>query len=186
MKGLAHAIALGLLLALSSGAMGGGAPARTVTLDVKEADVHNVFRLLALVGRVNIVVADGIKGRVTLRLVDVTWEDAFAAVLVSQGLGTVTVGNVILVDTLAHIEQRNRLQADVQARQQEAAPLVTVLIPVDYANADDLAGVLAEFLSDRGSIAVDTRTNTLLVTDVAPRVERIQTVLRQHGSAHGP
>ncbi len=71
---------------------------RRITLDVRDADIHNVLRLLAEEGGVNIVVDESVRGRVTIRLVDVSVEDAFLAVLDSQGLGWTSQGSVTLIE----------------------------------------------------------------------------------------
>ena len=145
-----------------------------VTIDVKDADIHNVFRLLARVSGTNIVVADGVTGRVTIRLVDVPWADAFNAVLVAEHLGVTRVGDILVVDTLQHITQRAKEGADAARSGAKAAPLRTILVPVNYANAEDLARIISSVLSERGSVVVDTRTNTLIVTDVDDSLTRVQ------------
>ncbi len=169
-------LALVALLGAGAPVWGSGPAPRAITLDVKEADIHNVFRLLSLVGGTNIVVAEGVTGRVTLRLDGVRWADAFQAVLVSEGLGVEKIGNVMLVDTLEHITERAGQRRAVVDAEVAAAPLRTVMIPVNYASAEELAVIIAEVLSERGSVSVDSRTNTLIVTDVAENLGRVESL----------
>lgn len=148
-------------------------------LDVKDAELHNVFRLLADVGKVNIVVPDDVKGRLTLKLSQVPWSQALEVVLRSKGLGVEKNGNIYYVDTLERMTARAEAEARIQAAQVAAAPLRTVFIPVHYAKASELASIVKSMLTERGSVQVDARTNTLIVTDVSESVGRVsQTVGR--------
>src|SRR5688500_9829828 len=90
------------VLALLLGALlvGAGPADRRITIDVKNADIHNVLRLFAHVGQVNIVVSDRVTGRVTVRLQEVPWGEALKAVLMSRGLGAEKVGDILQVDTV--------------------------------------------------------------------------------------
>jgi type II secretory pathway component HofQ len=163
-----------LLLALVLGAASGwaepprGAPVKRVTLDVVKADVHSVLRLLAEVGRVNLVVADEVQGTVTLRLRDVPWTQALEVVLASRGLGQERLGNVLRVAPLKQLEEEARTRAQLAQSREQVAPLRTWFIPVNYAKAADLLPHVKAQLSPRGSASVDVRTNTLIVTDVEP------------------
>lgn len=169
-----------LVVLLSSSApastWAGDAGPRVVTIDVKDADIHNVFRLLSRVGGINIVVADGVSGRVTVRLVDVPWADAFNAILVAERLGVVKVGDILVVDTLQHIAERAKQRLEASDAGTQAAPLRTIVIPVNYARAEDLARIIAGVLTERGSVMVDQRTNTLIVTDVDDSLAQVQAI----------
>lgn len=140
-------------------------PAR-ISLDVHQADLLSVLRLFADLGHLNLVAGDEVHGKVTLRLRNVTWDQAFRVVLASHALGAEREDNVVRVAPLKQLaeeaEQRRKLQADRAL----ARPLVTRLIPVNYASAAELAAQVKALLSPRGTVAVDARTNTLIVTDV--------------------
>ena len=156
----------------------GAAPStKRINLDVKDADLHNVLRLLADVGRINIVVADDVKGKVTVRLTNVPWTEALDVVLAAKGLGKEKVGSVIHVDTLERIIARDKTRAELAATRQEAAPLVTVMIPVNYTTAESLRPIVQSMLTPRGKVIVDARTNTLIVTDAAENVDRVRSSL---------
>lgn len=147
---------------------------RRISLDVRDADIHNVLRLIADAAQLNIVVADEVKGRVTLKLRQVPWTEALDVILASKGLGRERDGDVLLVDTLERMAQRDALQAKRAAAAAEVAPLRTVLIPVSNAKAAELAPIVRALLTPRGNVAVDARTNTLIVTDEDRAVDRVR------------
>ena len=151
---------------------------RRIDLDLKDADVHNVLRLLADVGQVNIVTADNVQGSVTIRMRNVPWDQALDVVLQSKGLGMVRQANMIRVAPLADLEKEREMQ--IARRQQEVklAPLETRLIPISYATAASLQERAQPLLSERGTIAVDDRTNVLIVRDIAGNLNQIEELAR--------
>jgi type IV pilus assembly protein PilQ len=151
---------------------------RRIDLDLKDADVHNVLRLLADVGQVNIVTADNVQGTITIRMRNVPWDQALDVVLQAKGLGVVQRGNMLRVAPLADLEKERELQ--IARRQQEVklAPLETRLIPVSYAQASEIQDRAKPLLSERGSIAVDDRTNVMIVRDLAGNLNQIEELTR--------
>ena len=163
------ALCLVLLLSLSVGhtSRATAAPApppKTVSLDVQGTDVRDVLRLLAETGGVNIVASGDVQGTVTVRLVDVPWEQALEAVLKLTGLAQERQGNIILVAPAARF--RSAGEERVRARQAEAQTesKITRVVPVNYANATQLKATLEKLLGACASIAVDGRTNTLILS----------------------
>ena len=151
---------------------------RRIDLDLKDADVHNVLRLLADVGQVNIVTADNVTGTITIRMRNVPWDQALDVVLQAKGLGVVQRANMLRVAPLADLEKERELQ--IARRQQEVklAPLETRLIPVSYAQASEIQDRAKPLLSERGSIAVDDRTNVMIVRDLAGNLNQIEELTR--------
>jgi len=149
-----------------------------VNLDLKDADVHNVLRILADVGKVNIVTADNVKGDVTLLLRNVPWDQALDVVLQAKGLGMTRQGNMIRVAPLAELEKEREMAIARRKQELELAPVETRLIPVSYAEAATMQGRAKELLSPRGSIAVDDRTNVLIVRDVAGNLNQIEELVK--------
>jgi type IV pilus assembly protein PilQ len=151
---------------------------RRIDLDLKDADIHNVLRLLADVGQVNIVTADNVSGSVSIRMRNVPWDQALDIVLQSKSLGMVRQANMIRVAPLADLEKEREMQ--IARRQQEVklAPIETRLIPVSYAQAADLQDRARPLLSERGSIAVDERTNVMIVRDIAGNLNQIEELTR--------
>jgi type IV pilus assembly protein PilQ len=151
---------------------------RRIDLDLKDADIHNVLRLLADVGQVNVVTADNVSGTVTIRMRNVPWDQALDVVLQSKGLGMVRMGNMIRVAPLADLEKEREMQLARRAQEVKLAPLETRLIPVSYANATQIQERARPLLSERGTIAVDERTNVLIARDIAGNLNQIEELVR--------
>lgn len=159
-------------------ARGGAQPGRRIDLDLKDADIHNILRLLADVGKVNIITTDDVSGSVTIRLRNVPWEQALDVVLQAKSLGMVRQGNLIRVAPAAVLQKERELRLAAQKQEFELAPLETRLIPVSYAQAEELQGRAKDLLSPRGSIAVDDRTNVLVTRDIAGNLDHIEELVR--------
>jgi type IV pilus assembly protein PilQ len=151
---------------------------RRVDLDLKDADIHNVLRLLADVGQVNVITADNVGGAVTIRMRNVPWDQALDVVLQSKGLGMVRQGNMIRVAPLAELEKEREMQLARRQQEVRLAPLETRLIPVSYADAATVQERAGTMLSERGTVAVDERTNTLIVRDIAGNLNQIEELVR--------
>lgn len=144
------------------------AESKRITLDVVRADIHDVLRILAEKGGLNVVVSDEVQGKVTLKLLNVPWREALDTVLASHGLGQELRGNILRVAPLKRLTEEAEARVRLKQAREEAAPLHTYFIPVNYARAADLLPQVQTQLSPRGKASVDARTNTLIVTDVAP------------------
>jgi type IV pilus assembly protein PilQ len=153
-----------------------------ISVNLKDADLKDFFRLIHEISGLNILVDPNVTGSVTMVLDNVPWDQALDIVLKDNGLGKVLEGNVLRIarlDTLwAEQESANKMAAERLA----AAPLVTVFRPVNYAKAKDIATLFKTWtgggaLSKRGSVLVDERTNTLIISDVASQIPIIQGVL---------
>jgi type IV pilus assembly protein PilQ len=155
-----------------------GYTGRRIDLDLKDADIHNVLRLLADVGRVNIVTADNVTGQVSIRMRNVPWDQALDVVLQSKSLGMVRQGNMIRVAPLAELEKEREMAIARRKQEMQLAPLETRLIPVSYADAEQIQSRAKDLLSERGSIAVDARTNVMIVRDVAGNLNQIEELTR--------
>ena len=155
-----------------------------VTFNFQDIPVRSVLQLIADVSDLNVVVADNVSGNLTLRLTNVPWDQALDIVLDARNLDMRENGNVIWIAPAADIAAREQQQLQALQDRKELEPLQTVLISVSYATAEDLQTLITEassgevgdagLLSDRGSVAIDTRTNTLMVTDTPDRIEAIQ------------
>lgn len=151
---------------------------RRIDLDLKDADIHNVLRLLADVGQVNIVTADNVTGTVTIRMRNVPWDRALDTVLQAKSLGMVRTGNVVRVAPLADLEKEREMAIARRKQEYQLAPVETRLIPVSYAHAGDIQMRAKDMLSPRGSIAVDDRTNVMIVRDVTAHLNQIEELVR--------
>ncbi len=151
---------------------------RRIDLDFKGADIHNILRLLADVGVVNIVTSDDVKGEVTIKMRDVPWDQALDVVLRQKQLGQVREGNLIRVAPLAVLEKELEQEIARQKQITEVLPTETRLIGVSYADAKSLMDRGRDLLSPRGKISVDERTNTLIVSDVARNLALVEELIR--------
>jgi len=137
-----------------------------VDVDLAGVDVRDVLRLIADVGHVNVVYGDEVVGPITLRLRRVSWQKALDVVLGTKGLAAERDGNVIRVASPATFAKERAARIEAHAACVESAPLVTRLISVSYADPAELAREIQSRLSRRGTVTVDQRTSTLIVTDI--------------------
>ncbi len=151
---------------------------RRIDLDLKDADIHNILRLLADVGRVNVVTADDVSGTITIRMRNVPWDQALDVVLQAKGLGMVRSGNLIRVAPMAQLQKERELRIASAKQEYELTPLETRLIPVSYAHADELQARAKDLLSPRGSLAVDERTNVIIARDISANLNHVEELVR--------
>lgn len=151
---------------------------RRIDLDLKDADIHNVLRLISDVGRVNIVTADTVTGAVTIRVRNVPWDQALETVLQAKGLGMTRSGNMIRVAPAADLEKERELAVARAKSDLQLAPLETRLIPISYAEAADMLERAKDLLSPRGTLAYDERTNVLIARDVGGNLNQIEELIR--------
>ena len=150
-----------------------------LTLNFQDIETRAVLQLLADTSDLNIVVSDSVQGNVTLRLQNVPWDQALDILLTTKGLDMRRNGNVILVAPAEEIAARERAELEAIQELQTLEPLRSEFIQVNYAKAADLASLISggssnSLMSDRGSVAIDERTNTLLVQDTSVRLENIR------------
>ncbi len=139
---------------------------RRISLDFKEVEISDVLRLIADVSELNIIAGDEVKGEVTIRLVDVPWDQALDVILLTKALGFVRVGNVLRIapSDLLKAEEEARLQE--RRAKEKLEDLVVKLQPVNYGNVKEIAKMVSKLLSARGTVDVDARTNTLIIKDI--------------------
>ncbi|MFO0625410.1 MAG: type IV pilus secretin PilQ [Polyangiales bacterium] len=151
---------------------------RRIDIDLRDADIHNVLRLLAEVGNVNIVTSDDVTGNVTIRMHNVPWDRALDVILAARSLGMQRDGNILRIAPQTVLDKERELAIERQKASQQLEPLETRLVPVSYATGSELAPRARELLSARGSLSVDERTNVLIVRDVAGSLNQIEQLVR--------
>lgn len=169
-----------------------------VVFNFQEIPVRTLLQLLAEVSQKNIVAADTVSGNVTLRLINVPWDQALDIVLRSKGLDKRIDGNVIWVAPQSEIAGYEKAIADARLEMEQRAPLLTEYIPINYGSAADIASLLTEdskqsqgsaaggqgaqqtrgFLSPRGSVSFDPRTNTLLLNETSEKIAEIRELIQ--------
>ena len=154
-----------------------------LTLNFQDIETRAVLQLLAETSGRNIVVSDTVQGNVTLRLRNVPWDQALDIVMTTKGLDMRENGNVIIVAPAEEIAARETADLEARAAIHELEPLYSEFVQVNYAKAADLAALIGgdsgnALLSERGSVGIDDRTNTLLVKDTAERLQDIRRLVR--------
>src|SRR5690349_18001298 len=135
------------------------------SLDVEGADLRTVLRAISEFSGRNIIVGQNVRATVRISLRNVAWQDALKAVLRSNGLDYVEDGSVIRVDEAAKLNSEKVERETANARTLELVPLETRIIRLNYANAGEMTAPLQSALSKRGTIQVEKRTNSLIVSD---------------------
>ena len=155
-----------------------------LSLNFQDIEVRSVLQLIADFTDLNLVASDTVSGRITLRLKNVPWDQALELILKTKGLDKRQTGNVLLVAPAAEIAAREKLELENQKQISELAPLRTEFIQVRYAQATELFelfnnGEGSSMISDRGSVIVDERTNSIILTDTGDRLEEFRRVIAQ-------
>jgi type IV pilus assembly protein PilQ len=162
-----------------------------LTLNFQDIDVRSVLQLLADTSGQNIVVSDSVTGNLTLRLQNVPWDQALDIVLRTKGLDKRRQDNVIIIGPTAELASREKAELAAHKEVQELAPMRTEFMQVNYAKVADLAKLIRptagaaagsggrnSMLSQRGSLTIDERTNTLLVQDTAENLTDIRRLVQ--------
>ena len=170
---------------------------RPVTFNFQDVPVRTVLQLIAELSDLNIVASDSVTGNVTLRLINVPWDQALDIVLQAKSLDKRRSGNVVWVAPQSEIAKFEQDIANARLALEERAEMSTEYIPISYGSAEDIAKLLTDesknsqgggggqstssrgFLSSRGSLSFDRRTNTLLVIDIPQRVEEIKRLINE-------
>ncbi len=159
-----------------------------VSFNFQQIDVRAALMLLTDLPGVNLnmVTSDAVQGTMSLRLKNVPWDQALDIILESQALGKKRVGNVLLIDLKENIAKREEAELQANKAIKALAPLRTEFIQINYAKAEDLELLIKSrtggekshsFLSGRGNVSVDRRTNRLIIQDTADRLEELRNLI---------
>jgi type IV pilus assembly protein PilQ len=153
-----------------------------ISVNLKDVDLKDFFRIIYEVSGLNIIVDPNVSGSVTLVLDAVPWDQALDIVLKNNGLGKTLEGNVLRIARLDTLTAEQEAVSKLATARQEAAPLVTVFRPVNYAKASVIATILKSWvgggaLTKRGTIIVDERTNTLIISDIQSQIPVIEYIV---------
>ncbi len=150
-----------------------------IDIELQDAPIKDVLLLFADIGRVNIIAGPEVQGAVTMKLSAVPWDQALDIILRSLALGMVQEGNVIRVAAQSTLEEERRKAIEEANAQVQLKPLDTRLIPLSYATVEDMLPKVQSVLSSRGSVTPDSRTNTLILMDVAENIALAESLVRQ-------
>ena len=154
-----------------------------LSLMFQDIEVRAVLQIIAQHTGLNLVASDTVRGNLTLRLQNVPWDQALDIILKTKGLDKRIDGNVMLVAPAQEIAAREKAELEASQQVAELAPLRTELIQVNYAKASEVATLLKaqenSLLSDRGSVTVDERTNSLLVKDTSDKLAEVRDLVSE-------
>ena len=157
-----------------------------ISLNFQDIEVRAVLQLIADFTELNLVASDSVTGNITLRLQNVPWDQALDLVLKTRGLDSRQIGNVLMVAPAQEIAERERQEIEANKQLAELAPLQSEFIRIRYAKAIDVIGLFeagseegGSLISERGSVVVDERTNSIVVTDTAAKLSEIRDLIEK-------
>ena len=155
-----------------------------ISLNFQDIEIRAVLQLIADFTELNLVASDTVRGRITLRLQNVPWDQALELVLKTKGLDKRQIGNVLMVAPAAEIAERERQQIEANKQIAELAPLQSEFVRIRYANAANVVNLFSagseesgSLISSRGSVVVEPRTNSLIITETAPKLAEIRALI---------
>ncbi len=151
---------------------------RRISLDFKDVEIADVLRLIAEVSDLNVIAGDEVSGRVTIRLVDVPWDQALDVILLTKSLGFMRVGNVLRIAPSDVIKQEEEMRLQERRAKEKLEDLVVKLQPVNYADVKDIQKMIKKLLSARGSVNIDQRTNTLIIKDIPSVIDEATALIK--------
>ncbi|MBK7947714.1 MAG: type IV pilus secretin PilQ [Deltaproteobacteria bacterium] len=150
---------------------------RRVSLDFKDVAIADVLRLIAEVSDLNIIAGDEVSGNVTIRLVDVPWDQALDVILMTKGLGFVRVGNVLRIAPADVLKAEEEVRLQERRNKEKLEDLEVKLLPVNYATVKDIEVLVRRLLSARGTVNLDARTNTLIIKDISSVIDEASALI---------
>ncbi|WP_133405539.1 type IV pilus secretin PilQ [Parashewanella tropica] len=155
---------------------------KAFTLNFQNISVRTALQIIADMNQFNLIVSDTVEGDITLRLDQVPWDQALDLILQTKGLGKRIEGNILMVAPAEELAIRESQQLKNKQEVEKLAPLFSEYIQINYAKAINIASLLknedSSLLTKRGSVAVDERTNTLLVKDTADTIESVHRLVK--------
>jgi type IV pilus secretin PilQ/predicted competence protein len=151
---------------------------KPIFLDLKEADILDIFRLIAEVSGFNVVVDPDVGGRITIRMDNVPWDQALEVILKNQSLGKEIEGNVMRIARNEKLRDENVIKQQLEHAKRFALPLETVILYLSYADINDMEGSIRGLLSERGNIMKDQRVNALIVRDIRGHLDAVTNLVR--------
>jgi type IV pilus assembly protein PilQ len=151
---------------------------KKVTIDMQDAEIVNVIRLIGDFSGKNVVVGEEVKGKVTVKLKNVPWDQALDVVLKTKDLGQETRGGIIRIVAQVKLDAERDARLKQQEEREKRLPTSVRLIPVNYAVATELVTQVEKLLSQRGKATSDTRTNVIIVEDIRENLDQAERLVR--------
>jgi type IV pilus assembly protein PilQ len=150
-----------------------------ISVNLKDVDLRDFFRLIHEISGLNVVLDPAVKGSLTIVLDEVPWDQALDIVLQNNGLDKQLSGNVLRIATRTTLKSEAETKRDLEKAQAEAVAPVTVTRVLNYAKASSMVTVLKKFLTARGDILADERSNQLIIRDIPSVIPTLDNLLRQ-------
>jgi type IV pilus assembly protein PilQ len=154
-----------------------------ISLSFQSVDIRSLLQIIADVAGTNMIVSDSVGGQIAMRLQNVPWDQALDIILRTKGLGMRRQGNVMVVAPVEELASRERAEAEAEKQKVQLAPLHSEIIQINYAKATELGALLKNktnsILSERGSVTIDDRTNSLLVLETRDKLDSIRSLLQR-------
>src|SRR6185369_6392439 len=152
---------------------------RKVTLEFSDADIRKIFQLLAEVSNQNFLVSDDVSGTISLKLVNVPWDQALDVILENKGLGMQKVGNIVQIRPKTKMKSLDDEAIEMRFTEEKKMPLSTVIFDINFASLTDIKTQFEAIKSKRpdSSISADVRTNKIIVVDIDPNIRKMKNLL---------
>jgi type IV pilus assembly protein PilQ len=151
---------------------------RRVSLEFSDADIRKILQLIAEVSNLNFLIGDDVSGTISIKLVNVPWDQALDVILETKGLEKKQDGNIMYIKPKGKFKSEDEEEAEAKKVHERRLELKTRVFDINFAAVSDIASQFDKLKSDRGTIAQDDRTNRVIVTDNEERLEKMRTLLK--------
>jgi len=151
---------------------------KPISIEIDDMELRDIFKLISEEAGVNLVIADDVKGKMSLRLKSVPWDQALVMVMKAKKLGYTRSGNVLRIASMAEIRNEEEDAIRIQVAKRNNQPAVVKTITINYAKVEDLEKQVRPLLSPKGAVVSDARTSSLVITDVVENLERAEKLVK--------
>lgn len=152
---------------------------RLISLELQDTDIDNALRIIAEVSNLNIIASEEVQGKVTLRLVEVPWDQALDVILKTNRLDKVQEGNVIRIAPVDQLRTERESLKQARLAEEELEPLQVKFLRVSYARAAELKPLVDSVITERGAVTFDERTNQLIIKDIGRGIKNVVNLVQK-------
>jgi type IV pilus assembly protein PilQ len=152
---------------------------RRVSLEFSDADIRKILQLIAEVSNLNFLIGDDVSGTLSIKLVNVPWDQALEVILETKGLEKRQAGNIMYIKPKGKFKTEEQEETEALKEHERRMDLVTKVFDINFAAVGDIASQFEKLKSDRGTISKDDRTNRVIVTDISDRIEKMRLLLKE-------
>lgn len=152
---------------------------KRVTLEFADADIRKIFQLIGEVSNLNILVGDDVSGTISLKLVNVPWDQALDVILDTKNLAMKRTGNIVVIRPRDKMTTQADEEVAARKAYEKTLDMQMKVFEVNYADVKDVATHFANYKSERGTISTDARTNRVIVNDIAPALDKMSFLIKE-------